>query len=115
MVIHSFSSGRSAGILSFSEDGCTKRQKLTALQQQGGLDPSGNDGREPTITYRSIDVSQRTAVCGRVAAANGASVGLAQATQLVAVSSAAYPRHLGAQQGSASTFPSIEAQRTMVR
>lgn len=39
--------------MSFSEDECTKRQKPTALQQQRGLDPSGNDGREPAIWSRS--------------------------------------------------------------
>jgi hypothetical protein len=38
-----------APVVSFSEDGCTKRQKPTALQQRRGLDPSGNDGRLPTL------------------------------------------------------------------
>lgn len=34
------------GRLSFSEDGCAKCQKPNALQQQRGLNPSGNDGRQ---------------------------------------------------------------------
>ncbi|MGI0844228.1 hypothetical protein ACRCQN_31465, partial [Pseudomonas aeruginosa] len=33
-------------LLSFSEDGCAKCQKPNALQQQRGLNPSGNDGRQ---------------------------------------------------------------------
>ena len=109
------STGEELRICRFQKTAALNVRSRLHYSSKGGLDPSGNEGREPTITYRSIDVSQRTALCGRVAAANGASVGLAQATQLVAVSSAAYPRHFGAQQGSATTFPSIEAQRTMVR
>ena len=40
--------------LSFSEDGCTKCQKPNALQQQRGLNPSGNDGRQAARSGNSV-------------------------------------------------------------
>ncbi len=39
--------------VSFSEDGCAKCQKPNALQQQRGLNPSGNDGRQAARSGRS--------------------------------------------------------------
>lgn len=39
-------------LMSFSEDGCAKCQKPNALQQQRGLNPSGNDGRQAAMCSR---------------------------------------------------------------
>ena len=49
--------------MSFSEDGCTERQKPTALCS-GGLDPSGNDGLLPAISGRREDFPQPAVRCG---------------------------------------------------
>lgn len=42
-----------ADYVSFSEDGCAKCQKPNALQQQRGLNPSGNDGRQAARSSHS--------------------------------------------------------------
>ena len=49
--------------MSFSEDGCTERQKPTALYAAEGLDPSGNDGL-PAISGRREDSRNRAVRCG---------------------------------------------------
>ncbi|MGQ5490940.1 hypothetical protein ACUH78_19055, partial [Thauera sp. ZXT1-4] len=44
---------RNGMTVSFSEDGCAKCQKPNALQQQRGLNPSGNDGRQAATKSHS--------------------------------------------------------------
>ena len=50
--------------MSFSEDGCTERQKCRLHYSSGGLDPSGNDGLLPAISGRREDFPQPAVRCG---------------------------------------------------